>query len=279
MNSVKSICVSIFVLLQFTVVAAAQEAIECIAPKSGLTVLKIINGKPARPSNWPFIVGLADRGGATSFCGGSFIAPQWVLSAAHCYGPGFESNTVIRQSDKGGQLSSKEHSIAKVIVHPNYGETGDGNIINDVMLIKLKSPASIPNSQLALLPTKRADQKLAPTRRCAGVAGWGVTSEGAADVSRRLMSVDVKMLDSSLCRSAYGAGISGQHVCAGYEQGGKDSCQGDSGGPLVIRDGPTGFLQVGVVSFGIGCAQPGYPGVYARTSHFRDWIFRNVEAN
>ncbi|KUF09638.1 S1 family serine peptidase [Pseudoponticoccus marisrubri] len=266
--------------------AAAASTIECIAPKSQEPQLRIINGQAAKPGNWPFIVGLGGKGSTQAFCGGSLIASQWVLTAAHCYtGPGFEDQVVVRSIARGGQLGSQAMPIERAIRHPDYGTRADKAdselqaIVNDVMLLKLKSPAPISNSNLALLPSRRVEQTLAKLSSCAEVAGWGVTREGRPDGAKRLNRVNVKFLESVLCRRAYGSGISGQHICAGYEQGGLDSCQGDSGGPLIIRDGPNGFLQIGVVSFGKGCARAGFPGVYARVSHFRDWIFETVESN
>ena len=60
-------------------------------------------------------------------------------------------------------------------------------------------------------------------------------------------------------------------ICAGLEEGGKDSCQGDSGGPLV-----SGNVLAGIVSWGYGCAVAGYPGVYTEVAHFSNWINQNT---
>jgi len=102
------------------------------------------------------------------------------------------------------------------------------------------------------------------------VLGWGAIRENGPS-SDQLLRVDVPIISNAECSRNYGGGITGNMICAGYEQGGKDSCQGDSGGPLVItHDGQ--YYQAGVVSFGNGCAQAGYPGVYARVEKYIDWI-------
>merc|ERR1712209_157652 len=99
------------------------------------------------------------------------------------------------------------------------------------------------------------------------VSGWGTTSEGGS-LARRLMKVDVPVVSDDNCRDSYGqSDIADSMICAGYEAGGKDSCQGDSGGPFMC-----GFGLDGIVSWGYGCAQPGFPGVYTQTSYFVDWV-------
>jgi trypsin len=76
-------------------------------------------------------------------------------------------------------------------------------------------------------------------------------------------------VDRETCRGQYGAdAITDGMVCAGLEEGGKDSCQGDSGGPLVDASG----ALVGIVSWGQGCAQAGFSGVYANTAAYIDFI-------
>ena len=79
-------------------------------------------------------------------------------------------------------------------------------------------------------------------------------------------------ITNSECNTAYGGGITDSMICAGYlGEGGKDACQGDSGGPFVCANG-TKSVIAGVVSWGYGCAEAQYPGVYARVTAALDWI-------
>merc|ERR1712037_618482 len=99
------------------------------------------------------------------------------------------------------------------------------------------------------------------------VSGWGTTSEGGS-LARVLQKVDVPVVSDEHCRDSYGqSDITESMICAGLDQGGKDSCQGDSGGPFMC-----GNQLSGVVSWGYGCAEAGYPGVYTQTSYFVDWV-------
>jgi secreted trypsin-like serine protease len=108
------------------------------------------------------------------------------------------------------------------------------------------------------------------------VVGWGALREGGV-LQRRLRAARVPFVSDDKCRDAYkGAGYrfaADEMICAGnFRRGGVDSCQGDSGGPLVRRDRAGRWVQVGIVSWGHGCARPGFPGVYTQVSAFADAI-------
>lgn len=101
-------------------------------------------------------------------------------------------------------------------------------------------------------------------------AGWGRTSEGGSS-SDALLKVEVPFVSANKCSASYPNQITDRMICAGFDEGGKDSCQGDSGGPLVKGNGSSRVL-VGVVSWGEGCARPGKYGVYSKVSSVIDWI-------
>lgn len=118
------------------------------------------------------------------------------------------------------------------------------------------------------------------------MAGWGRTAEGGK-ASNVLQELQLPVLDTAVCKDRYqkqGRLISDKQfneavLCAGVLTGGKDSCQGDSGGPLMtasLVNGMAYFHQIGIVSYGIGCARQDVPGVYTRVQNFVDWIQEKV---
>ncbi|XP_049779308.1 trypsin alpha-3-like [Schistocerca cancellata] len=98
------------------------------------------------------------------------------------------------------------------------------------------------------------------------ITGWGDLSSGGSSPTQ-LQAVTTSIVARASCNIAYGGEITQRMICAGEDEGGKDSCQGDSGGPLV-----EGSTQYGIVSWGRGCAQAGYPGVYANVANLRSWV-------
>ncbi|KAM3597418.1 uncharacterized protein V6R79_004263 [Siganus canaliculatus] len=93
------------------------------------------------------------------------------------------------------------------------------------------------------------------------------------------MEVEVPVVGNRQCNCNYGVGtITDNMICAGLQDGGRDSCQGDSGGPMVSKQNNR-WVQSGVVSFGIGCAQANFPGVYARVSRYQAWILGQITSN
>lgn len=226
---------------------------------------RIVGGTEVNPiGRYPFMVSLQSEWG--HFCGASLIDKEWLLSAAHCQG----SATHVVIGGHNLYDDSHETEIIEVdfeIIHPEYsGYT----LQNDVMLIKLKgisnyTPVVLDNGNDPSLTQHNADVT---------AIGWGTTSSGGQG-SANLLEATMDVVSNTNCENQYGSGsITNDMLCAARD--GKDSCQGDSGGPLIMKGSDSlSDVQVGVVSWGIGCADPNYPGVYARISHFYDWIIAN----
>jgi len=146
---------------------------------------------------------------------------------------------------------------------------------HDLALIKLSS-----RSALKPVPLIGASNKLAKPGTAATVIGWGLLEEGGG-ASNKLMQVTVPIISNDSCSAYYNLGgisLTDNMICAGIN--GKDSCQGDSGGGIFATDQQTGKDHiVGIVSFGIGCAQPEFPGVYTRVSNYTQWIVTVIGLN
>ena len=277
-----------------------------LSPASMEISNRIVGGEETSLAEFPWQVALyKKRNGEFSFaCGGSLIHSGWVLTAAHCFGDTkaadallvVEGNTDITPFlSKLGPDSHVLHA-RKIFVHEKYDAEKSEN---DIALIELDSPA---NSAPVVLELK-ADAAVENSQSPATVTGWGrtrwvteqfdkdghfvklVDATTHQDVSREeifesgMRKVDIPMVDLPKCQKAYGGSgktIDARTLCAGFDEGKKDACQGDSGGPLVMPDASGQRVQIGVVSWGAGCAQAGFPGVYTRVSAFSEWIGANT---
>lgn len=223
---------------------------------------RIIDGVEVVRGRYPYQVGLIDSRGI--FCGGTLIDPQWVLSAAHCAGIG--SKVEIGRHDLSNSSEIYESiNISFEIVHPEYNPS---TLEHDIMLIRLETP-----SNYSTVTLDQGSTELIPGSNVT-VMGWGVTEPGSEDLSDLLLEVEVQVVDNVECQAAYidsRYDVTDDMICASGQ--GKDSCQGDSGGPLLIKGGNSTLdIQVGVVSWGSGCADPEFPGVYARVSDGIEFI-------
>lgn len=198
-------------------------------------------------------------------CGGSIISAQFVLTAAHCTYRATRSAIGIRAGTSYRNSGGVQTLVKDVVEHPEY--TSRSNDF-DISIIRLAN--SLPFGP-TIQPIAMASENsvLAPGSSVV-ISGWGDTTETKESAAYFLQYVSVPIVDSHVCVAAYQrhAAINSNMICAGFNGiGGKDACQGDSGGPMVY-----GKTLHGVVSFGIGCARPNYPGVYSKVAAYRPWI-------
>ncbi|KAL7289319.1 hypothetical protein TKK_0017249 [Trichogramma kaykai] len=234
---------------------------------------RIVGGVETQVNEYPWVALLLYRG--RFYCGGSVINSKYVLTAAHCVDRFSKSSISVRILEHDRNLTTEsttqDYRAKEVIKHVGYSTA---NYNNDIALIKIDGEFKFDHR---MRPVCMAE-KLKTFTGMTGIAtGWGATSAGGP-VSNTLREVSVPILSNAECRaSKYPARkITDNMLCAGYKKGQKDSCQGDSGGPLhVQKDGL--HRIVGVVSWGEGCAQPGFPGVYTRVNRFITWIERNTQ--
>jgi hypothetical protein len=238
---------------------------------------RIIGGGEAMDRRYSYTVSLQDNYG--HFCGGSLIAKDVVLTAAHCQGGKY--SVVIDRHDLG-KNNGEKIDMKTEIFHPKYN---DKTTDNDFNLVILDRPTTA-NVELVKLNSKKSVPDIGEE---VTVMGWGDTNilGDIQDLSDVLMKVDVNVISNQECDDSegtidgwydsYEGQITDQMLCAKNNK--KDACQGDSGGPLVIpgidKNGADD-IQVGVVSWGIGCASKNFPGVYARVSSSYEWIRQEV---
>nr|AEI58557.1 serine protease [Eupolyphaga sinensis] len=222
---------------------------------------RIVGGSTTTIQNYPYQVSL--QYGGSHICGGSIISANYVLTAAHCI-IGSASQHRVRVGSTNSNSGGTIYQVAQTIVHGSYSSR---TMDYDVALLRTSTAISGSSS----VATIGLESGVVSVGTSAVVTGWGTTSEGGS-ASTTLRQVIVPIVSDASCNSAYASygGITARMICAGYTSGGRDACQGDSGGPLVAN----GRL-VGVVSWGVGCARPNFPGVYAKVSAVRSWIQSN----
>lgn len=256
------------------------------------TLEKIVGGEPAPAGKYPFQVALIvsqvpegqeQRG---QFCGGSLIDQRWVLTAAHCV-PNTEpdemdvyiGSTILPTDPSETEGAGIRMHVEQIVSHPGYDASTQDN---DIALLKLLGPAPDQLKTATVATTELAEEHGANGDDVT-VIGWGTTTEGGS-TTPRLMQVTVQVQDRQQCQDNYQAFIPGIEItenmfCAGVPEGGKDSCQGDSGGFIGAPTGEGNYVQLGVVSWGIGCARPSLFGVYTQVANYGSWIEETMQSN
>ncbi len=259
-------------------------------PGKGDVGTQVVGGTAVHDGEYPFMASLQyDREGTLPrrdhFCGGTLISPFHVLTAAHCAevvqeGPAQDPEQFVvpledfRVVVAGTTLNGDDgrvrtiSELSQIFIHPGWGVAD--RFDHDVAVLELDRP--VRGIRPIRLATTGTDALERPGRR-AIVTGWGNTIAqpvgpgpglGLFDGRNRMREAQVPIVSDDECEAVYGEDLAPRlAVCAGRTK--LDTCQGDSGGPLFV---PVrgGFRQIGITSFGGGCGEIGFPGVYTQVS-------------
>ncbi|KAG5681913.1 hypothetical protein PVAND_011317 [Polypedilum vanderplanki] len=245
--------------------------------------VRIVGGKNAGWAQYPWQVSVRRTSffgfSSTHRCGGAVLNENFIATAGHCVDDLLTSQIRIRVGEYDfshiqEQLPYIERAISKKIVHPKYNFY---TYEYDLALVKLEQPLEFaPHISPICLP---ATEDLLVGEN-ATLTGWGRLSEGGT-LPSVLQEVSVPIVSNDRCKSMFLR--AGRHefipdifLCAGHDLGKFDSCQGDSGGPLQVKGKDGHYFLAGIISWGIGCAEPNLPGVCTRISKFVPWILENV---
>uniref|UniRef100_A0A7S1CS91 Peptidase S1 domain-containing protein n=1 Tax=Skeletonema marinoi TaxID=267567 RepID=A0A7S1CS91_9STRA len=270
---------SLSVLLGLVSYFASAEASSSTSMRNPHKHTRIINGTKAVDGRYNYFVALQHEL-IGHVCGGSLIAPDVVLAAAHCEHP--DMLAVITRHDLDNRSDGTAIPIKGSLPHPNYD---DFSFDNDFMLLFLRDPAP----QDATFVKLNSNPNFPAAGEPVTVMGHGLTDPLGFEANEELLEVEVNVVSNEACEQSegyleiesaylsYESLITDNMLCAADV--GEDSCQGDSGGPLIVQgndeNGSTDILT-GVVSWGFGCGDSDFPGVYARVSSAWTWIQNEV---
>ncbi|TXJ86537.1 serine protease [Streptomyces lavendulae] len=249
-----------------TATAAAATTALLASPTASAAPQPIVGGTTTTTTAYPFVMQITDASGS-QFCGGTLVSATKVVTAAHCMAgetPG--GVRVVGGRTKLNGTDGTVSEVSKIWVNPDYTDATNGD---DVSVLTLST--SMPYKPVSYVSSSQTDVYAAGTT--ARILGWGTTSENGSS-SNQLRTATVPVVSDASCRSSYGSDyVQSDMVCAGLSSGGVDTCQGDSGGPLLI-----GGVLAGITSWGEGCAEAGYPGVYTRLATFSDQVTAQVNS-
>jgi len=266
-----------------TAAPTANSGCQCGKKKS----TRIVGGQNAEVNEWPWMVALSrgtDGSSQSYICGGTLIAEEWVVSAAHCFFDTsgnrvlFENNMRIVLGDHDISTETETtirevFAVSQITLHPTYVFQTNKD---DIALLKVSTKVDLNKHAPACLP----EQGATFVGQTAFAYGWGALQYGTGEYPDILQEVALPVVSVADCKAAYGeSSIIDGMLCAGGD-GVKDSCSGDSGGPLTVPNTSDRHVLIGATSFGRGCAVEGFFGVYADVPFYRtSFIDATINAN
>ncbi|XP_015114338.1 chymotrypsin-like elastase family member 2A [Diachasma alloeum] len=233
---------------------------------------RIVGGTEVVPHSLPWVVAIFHRG--SLHCGGALINNRYVLTAGHCVkwiGNHKNLEVGMGMHNLHDRKTGYIVKIDRVKLHQNF-MSDYLHDTHDIALIKLKHPIEYTKEvQSICLPAKGSEYNGHDVK----VAGWGRVKTGGG-ASSVLQEATLRVMSYGQCRNtSLGAHLTESMTCA-YDDG-RDACQGDSGGPLLFQRDDLKYETIGIVSWGIGCATPGLPGVYVKLTDYLHWIKRHTK--
>lgn len=254
---------------------------------------RVVNGSNASQGEYPFaaFVEFTCTGYGSWFCGGSYIGGQMILTAGHCVvdlsscNNGWSATVTLNRANLNSS-NGQQINVKLAYLHPEYN--GSGAPTNDIAALELVStPTGV--APLSVVSSSQSSFYNAGTNTI--IMGWGDTVQrednndgGSAITSDILQEAVVPVKSNATCSADYGSSFSSSSMfCAGiYDNGsgnvGVDTCQGDSGGPIVVNSSGT-LKQIGIVSWGNGCASSQYTGVYTKLINYLDYVSALLSAD
>merc|ERR1712038_450569 len=240
---------------------------------------RIVGGTKTKFGDWPWQVLVKESTWLGLFtkdkCGGVLISDRHVLTAAHCQ-PGFLASLMVElgEYDRTGNsesMATMQRKVKRVVVHKDYKAP---TFENDIAILELEKEIQRQPHIVPICMPESLDMVFEGKKGI--VTGWG-RLKYAGNVPNILHQVTVPIIDNDKCqnmfiKSGHKKTVRESFLCAGYDEGKKDSCEGDSGGPLMVQQEDGRWVLAGTVSHGIKCAYPNLPGVYMRMTYYKPWI-------
>jgi secreted trypsin-like serine protease len=262
-------------LFQLSPVKVAQEDVNDLSdrrvPLPTANQQGVVGGISSPKAEWPWVVGLsAVQHPLLIFCNGTLIGPRTVLTAAHCVSTTPPQKiTIVNPFEDGKEFRiGRSIPVTKIIVHPNFVSLPQSSTIqHNIALLELGVALPPPFAPISL--QKSSDPP-------PGSPAWVAAFDTVSSQKINLLQATIPIVDPQTCAATYGDKVSAGDICAGFRGGGVDTCAGSSGGPLAVLNSMGKKYQVGIISWGEGCAQPEKYGVYTRVSSYADWIKQTV---